>query len=320
MRRSRALVALQVALVVALYLVPTFVANTYYRMLFDQTLINIMAVVGLNFITGLTGQVNLGMAGIVAAGAYTSALLTTQLAVSPWVALVLAAVVGVVIGVVLGWPSLRIKGIYLALTTIGFGEIVRLLLTNVADVTGGTQGVLNIPPYLLFGIPIDNEGAFYYFLLTLVIGMVLLAQRVIDSKWGRVFKAIRDNDQAAETCGINVAEIKITAFILSTVYASVAGALYAHLMGYINPADFNFDLSVKYLMMLMLGGIGSVPGSILGGIVITMLPEYLRFLKEYYWLIFSSVILILVITLPHGLVSVFQHPLFARRGASRVEE
>jgi branched-chain amino acid transport system permease protein len=100
----------------------------------------------------------------------------------------------------------------------------------------------------------------------------------------------------------------------------VAGALYAHLMGYINPADFNFDLSVKYLMMLMLGGIGSVPGSILGGIVITMLPEYLRFLKEYYWLIFSSVILILVITLPHGLVSVFQHPLFARRGASRVEE
>ncbi len=309
--------AMKIGLVAALYTVPLFVTNTYDRMLFDQTLINIMAVVGLNFITGLTGQVNLGMAGIVAAGAYTSALLTTKFLLSPWLTLVCAVLVGIVIGVVLGWPSLRIKGIYLALTTIGFGEIVRLLLTNMADITGGTQGVLNIPPYTLFGLQIDNEGAYYYLLLTAVIGMVLLAQRVIDSKWGRVFKAIRDNDQAAEVCGVNIAEIKITAFILSTVYASIAGAFYAHLMGYINPADFNFDLSVKYLMMLMLGGIGSVPGGIIGGIVITTLPEYLRFLKDYYWLIFSILVLVAVVVLPNGLVSVFQHPWLARRGAAR---
>lgn len=304
---------LQGALVVGLYMVPLFMTNTYDRMLFDQTLINIMAVVGLNFITGLTGQVNLGMAGIVAAGAYTSALLTTRLSLSPWLTLGGAVIVGIIIGVVLGWPSLRIKGIYLALTTIGFGEIVRLLLTNMADVTGGTQGVLSIPPYTFFGVPIDNEGAFYYLLLTAVIVMVVVAQRVIASKWGRVFKAIRDNDQATETCGINTAEIKITAFILSTVYASIAGAFYAHLMGYINPADFNFDLSVKYLMMLMLGGIGSVPGSILGGIVITLLPEYMRFLKDYYWLIFSVLILVLVVILPNGLVSLFQYGAITRR-------
>lgn len=275
-------------------------------MIFNQTLVNILVVVGLNFITGLTGDMNLGMAGILAVGAYTSALLTTKFALSPWLTLILAAIMGIVVGFGLGWPSLRIKGIYLALTTIGFGEIVRQLLNNMADITGGTHGVMRIPPYDMFGIKLNTEESFYYFLLTVVILMVALAVRIVNSKWGRAFKAVRDNVQAVETCGINTAEIKIIAFVLSTVYASIAGALYAHMMGYINPADFSFDLSVKYLMMLMLGGIGSVPGSIIGGIVITMLPEYLRFLKDYYWLVFSISILLTVVILPHGLISVLK--------------
>lgn len=295
-------------LIVLLFLVPMVVKNSYYRMLFDQTLINIIVVVGLNFITGLTGQMNLGMAGILGAGAYTSALLTTHCHISPWIALIAAIAMGLLIGIILGWPSLRIKGIYLALTTIGFGEIVRLLLANMAGITGGTHGVMNIPNYNFFGISIGNEKEFYYFLFAATIILVFAALRIIHSKWGRVFKAIRDNDQAVETCGINVARIKIIAFILSTIYASIADALYAHLMGYINPADFGFDLSVKYLMMMMLGGIGSVPGNILGAIVITTLPEYLRFLKDYYWLIFSVIILVIVIILPHGLISVFKNP------------
>ncbi|WHH58050.1 branched-chain amino acid ABC transporter permease [Petroclostridium sp. X23] len=317
MKKSKNYLVMYIVFGILLLLIPLFVKNSYYRMLFDQTLINIMVVLGLNFITGLTGQTNLGMAGIFAAGAYTSALFTTKLHFSPWIGLILAIMMGLIVGIVLGWPSLRIKGIYLALTTIGFAEIVRLLLTNLAGITGGTQGVMSIPPYNLFGIKIDNERAYYYLLLGILIMLIMLSLRIINSKWGRAFKAIRDNDEAVEACGINIAEIKIIAFCLSTVYACIAGALYAHLMGYINPSDFNIDLSVKYLMMLMLGGIGSVPGSIIGGIVVTTLPEYLRFLKDYYWLIFSVIVLIIVITLPHGLVSIFKNPFKQKKGNAK---
>jgi branched-chain amino acid transport system permease protein len=231
---------------------------------------------------------------------------------SPWVAMIFVIAMGFIIGIMLGWPSLRIKGIYLSLTTIGFGEIIRLFLTNASDLTGGTHGVMQIPTYHFFRIKIDDSKKFYYFLLVFSIIMVVIALRVVHSKWGRVFKAIKDNEQAAEACGVNIAEIKIKAFILSTTYACVAGAFYAHLMGYINPADFNRDRSIKYLMMLMLGGLGSVPGSIIGGSVVTMLPEYLRFLKDYYWLIFSVIVLIIVMVLPHGLVSIFRNPFIVK--------
>ena len=290
---------------VLLIFMPVVVTNTFYRMLFCQALINIVVVIGLNFITGLTGQMNLGTAGIFALGAYTSGLLTTRLQISPWLALIAAIVMGLIIGVVLGWPSLRIKGIYLALTTLGFGEIIRLLLTNVAGVTGGTQGVLNIPPYTLFGIKFDNALSSYYLLLVFVIILTIIAVKIIKSKWGRALKAINDNEQAVESCGINIAEIKIKAFLLCTVYGCIAGALYAHLMAYINPADFTFDFTIKYLMMLMLGGIGSIPGNIIGAIIVTILPEMLRFMQNYYWLIFSVILLVIVIVLPKGIVSLF---------------
>jgi branched-chain amino acid transport system permease protein len=314
MKRDRLTYIFYFVLGLALLLLPLVIKNTFYRMIFDQTLINIIVVIGLNFITGLIGESNLGMAGIFACGAYTSALLTTQLHVSPWMSLIFAIIMGLCIGVILGWPSLRLRGIYLALTTIGFGEIVRILLTNMAGITGGTQGVMNIPAYNFLGIMIDNEHKFYYFLLLIVIILALTALRIIYSKWGRACLAIKDNSQAVEGCGIDIAKIKVLAFTLSAVYGCIGGALYAHLMGYINPADFNLDLSFKYLMMLMVGGLGSVPGSVLGAAFITLVPEYMRFLKEYYWLVFSVFTLIFVIFVPNGLISVCKNP-FKQRTA-----
>jgi branched-chain amino acid transport system permease protein len=287
--------------VIMLFFVPLVVTNAYYMMLFNQVLVFIIAVLGLNFITGLTGQVNMGMAGIFSLGAYTSALLTTRLQISPWLGLAAAIFMGLLIGVALGWPSLRLKGIYLSLTTIGFAEIVRLVITNMAPLTGGARGVIGIPVYTFFGIRINTEARFYILVLAIVIVMVFIAVRIVNSKWGRAFKAVRDNEDALRTSGINIARIKIIAFVLSAIYGSVAGALYAHMMGFITAADFNFDFSVRLMMMLMLGGIGTVRGSILGGIVITLLPEYLRFLQDYYWLIFGVIILVMVVRFPHGL-------------------
>lgn len=306
MKRSSIKYIIYLVLIVLLFLVPSIVTGEYNIMLFDQVMIYTVIVLGLNFITGLTGQTNLGVAGVFAVGAYTSALLNTRFGVSPWLGLAAALASGLLVGAILGYPSLRIKGKYLALTTIGFGEIVRLMLNNMTTVTGGPQGVAAIQPFNFFGLRIKTEREFYYLLLVFTIFAVIIASRLIHSKWGRAFKAIRDNEQAVESCGISLSEVKVKAFITSTAFASVAGAFYAHLIGYINPGNFTIDLSVKFLMMLILGGIGTVPGCIIGSIVITLLPEYLRFLQDYYWLIFSAIVFVFILKWPNGVVSIFR--------------
>lgn len=286
--------------------IPLFMTNTYHQTLFDLTLVNVLIVLGMNFVTGLVGQMNMGMSGVFACGAYTSGVISIKLGVSPWFGLLGAVVMGLIIGVMLGWPSLRVKGIYLALTTIGFGEIVRLLASNLVDLTGGTQGLKDIPRFSIFGFQINTLVSNYYLLLTFTIIAIILAMRISQSKWGRAFVAIRDNDEAIESNGINISEVKIKAFICSTVFACVAGSLYAHFMGYITPTNFTSDYSAKYVMMLMIGGIGSVPGVIIGAFVITQLPEYLRFLQDVYLLVFAVIGMLFAIFLPNGIVSIFQ--------------
>lgn len=292
-----------IPLLVICLILPLFITKNYYQMLLCQTFINIIVVLGLNFITGLTGQMNLGTAGIFAIGAYISALLSVNFSISPWICLLLAIGAGYLIGKGLGYPSLRVKGVYLALTTMGFGEIIRLLATNLEGVTGGNHGVNNIPGFNFFGIPINNAKSFYYFLLIVVVIMVVISLRIINSKWGRAFKAIRENIDAVEGSGIDVADIKIKAFTIAAIYGCVGGALYANLMGYINPTGFSLDFSFSYLIMLMLGGIGTVGGSIIGAFIVTILPEFLRFLQDYYMLIFGVIGLLFAIFLPYGLTS-----------------
>lgn len=288
-----------VCLAVAIVL-PWLFNSNYYLSLFGQSLINIIVVFGLNFITGLTRNMNLGTAGIMALGAYTSALLYTKLGVSPWLGLIAALVVGFLIGRGLGYPSLRISGVYLSLTTIAFGEIVRLVLNNTTSLTGGAQGLTGVPLFHLFGFEISRGIPMYYFLLVIMLIFYWIATRIVRSKWGRAFKAISDNPDAAESLGIDIAKIKILAFTLAAMFAAFGGALYGNLMGYLSPATFNFDFSINYVIMLMVGGIGVVNGNIFGAIVVTMLPELLRFLGDYYQLVFYVIAFIGAIKLPQG--------------------
>ncbi len=283
-------------LAIVLLILPEIISNSYYQLLINQTLINAIVVMGLNYITGMTGQMNMGTGGIYALGAYGMALLTTKTGLSPWL--------GLLIGRGLGYPSLRISGIYLALTTIAFAEVVRLLLTNWSDFTGGAIGVQGIPKFSIFGYTLDTDQKYYYMLLVLTAILAITAKRIISSKWGRVFQSIKDNPDAAEACGVNIAQIKILAFTLAAVYGCIGGALYSCLMGYISSNTFNQDLSINYLIMMMLGGIGSVAGNILGAGLVTILPEMLKVLENYYWLIFSIIMLIFAIFMPYGLVSV----------------
>lgn len=294
------------AAMIAAAVLPLFITNNYHLNLMIQVLINIIVVVGLNFITGLTGQMNLGTAGIFSMGAYTSSLIATKLGLNPWLCLVAAIIMGLFIGMGLGYPSLRVSGVYLALTTIGFSEIVRILMTNLTDLTGGALGVTNIPAFSILGYKfVDNKQVYYLYLVIAVI-LIFIAYRIVNSKWGRAFLAVKDNPEAMEAGGVNIANIKILAFTMAAVYSTIAGSLYAHYIGFINPSAYNLEFSINYVVMLVIGGIGSVPGNIIGAIVVTIVPELLRFMQNYYWLVFSIITLLFVIFLPYGITSLFK--------------
>lgn len=291
-----------IILMILVLILPFFTDNDYYILVGNRVLINAIVVLGLNFITGLTGQMNLGMAGIFALGAYTSALVTKNFHASPWIGLLVAIVIGWMIGRCLGYPSLRVKGVYLSLTTIGFAEVVRLLISNMTNVTGGTQGIRNIEPYRIFGFEFNTQEKMYYLFFAITAIAFFVAWRIVYSKWGRVFKSLRDNVEAVEMSGVDIANIKIKAFTICSIYGTIAGALYAHFMGYINPSTFTIDMSTNFVIMLLVGGLGSVIGNVFGAIIVTVLPEMLRFLGDYYLITFSIIVFVAAIFLPNGWV------------------
>lgn len=299
-------IVLVLALAVVLPLIPAIGSSKYYTNLMVQCLINIVVVVGLNYITGMTGQMNLGTAGIFSLGAYTSSLMATRLSVSPWIGLVCAILMGCLIGICLGYPSLRLKGVYLSLTTIGFSEIVRILINNMDDLTGGAVGVTRIPAFSIFGKEFKDNVSVYYLYLVFTVILVAIAWRLAKSKWGRAFKGIKDNPEAMESAGVNIANLKIMAFTLCAIYGCIGGAMYSHFIRYINPATYTMDFSVNYVIMLVIGGLGSVPGSMLGALLVTITPELLRFLQNYYWLIYSIITLLIVVFMPKGIISLFE--------------
>lgn len=306
MKINKKTAILALGAIVLAALLPLFITNNYHLNLMIQVLINIIIVVGLNFITGLTGQMNLGTAGIFSMGAYTSSLLATRLGINPWICLIGAVIMGVLIGFGLGYPSLRVSGVYLALTTIGFSEIVRILMTNLTGLTGGALGVPGIPAFSIMGFKFQTNKEIYYLYLVIAVVLIFNAYRIVNSKWGRAFLAVKDNPDAVEAGGVNIAGIKIMAFTLAAIYATIAGSLYAHYVGFINPSAYNLDFSINYVVMLVIGGIGSVPGNIFGAILVTLVPELLRFMQNYYWLVFSVITLLFVIFLPNGIVSLFR--------------
>lgn len=294
-----------VIVVAAAALLPVFIRSNYYITILNQVLINMVVVFGLNFITGMTGQMNLGTAGIYGFGAYTSAILSTRLGISPWLTMIAAVFVGFLIGRGLGYPSLKMKGVYLSLTTLAFSEIVRIFATNLIGLTGGTQGLKNIPRYSVFGFKIDTNVKYFYFMLIIAILLFLVSLRIAKSKWGREFRAVKDNPDAVESLGLDLKKIKIRAFTLAAMYGALGGALYVHFNCYVNSISFTADLSINYVIMLMVGGIGSVTGNILGAIIVTMMPELLRFLGNYYQITYCILVLLCALLLPNGLISVY---------------
>ncbi len=263
--------------------------------------------VSLNFVLGCAGQISLGHAGFFGIGAYTSAILThAGSGYLFWPAFLMSGVTAGVAGLIIGVPALRLKGHYLAFGTLGFGEIIRIVLYNWREVTRGTDGIGRIPSPAAFGFEFDTDQK-YYFLCIVVLLLVLgLAHRTQISKYGRGFAALRDAEMAAGTTGVNVTRLKILAFAISSVLAGFAGSLYAHLVGFISPDTFTFEVTAQVLSMVLIGGMGTTFGPVLGAAFIIAMPELLRVSKEYYQVIYGAGVAFTVLFLPQGILGLLQ--------------
>ena len=276
--------------------------NDYYLVIMCQIACYFIAALGLNFITGLAGQPNMGAAGTFSLGAYTSSLVSMKLGVSPFAAMFFVLLAGWLIGRVLGYPTLRLEGVYLALISMLFAEVVRIVIMNMPNFTGGAAGLKNIPYYNIFGFTFSKfrDIAVLYAVFTLI--MTYAAHRITRSRWGRSFVAVRDNVEAVGSCGINVSAIKIAAYTVCCVFICVAGAMQAHYLTYLSPVSFSGLLSNSFVIIIILGGIGTVSGAFVGAIIVVMLPELLRFIGEYYMLVYVSIVMLNLMFLPRGIV------------------
>ena len=255
--------------------------------------IGIILALGLNIIVGLTGQLSLGHAAFMSVGAFTGALLTIKTGVPFYLTILLSGLVTAAVAAAIGWPILRLTGDYLAICTLGFAEIVKVAFLNL-EVTNKALGLTVPTPRTDLPMPL-----IVLIVVILVIGASLFIE---NSRFGRALKAIRDDEIAAESMGINIARYKVQSFAVSAFMAGIGGCLYGHFLGYINPSDFGFLKSIDMLSMIVLGGLGSVPGAVFGASLLSAAPEFLRFMSQYRMLVYGALLVFLMVFRPNGLL------------------
>jgi len=304
MNPRRAKPLLLAALTLAVLLFPWLVNSSYWLNMVNLAIGFSVACLGLNIVLGYTGQLSLAQAAFWGVGAYTSAILTARLGVSVWGGMLAAFVVAGLFGVLLGIPTLKLTGHYLAMTTIGFGIILQLILINAIWLTNGSDGIPKIPSPSIGSLELKDPGSFFYIAALSLILLTWASIRLKDSRVGRAFMAIRENEMAAETTGVDSTYYKVVAFALSAAYAGFGGWLFAHSGShYISPDTFSFDQSVVLLAMAVLGGNGSAVGAVTGAVLLTMAPEVLRFLRDSYMMVYAAGIVAVMIFMPGGIAS-----------------
>jgi branched-chain amino acid transport system permease protein len=294
---------LTVGMILAAALLAPFASSNYLLDVLTSAILYAILATALNITVGLTGVLVLGFIGFYAVGAYTTGILTAKFALCGfWVALPLSGLAAMLCGILLGIPALRLKGDYLAVVTLGFGEIIRIFLTNLNDLTGGPNGILGIkrPSFGLFTL--DHPRDFYWFALAALALVVLIVSRLADSRYGRSWIAIRENEMAAGALGINVFRKHLLSFSLSAFFGGIAGSLFAVKQGFISPDSFTFYESVLVLCMVVLGGIGNVVGSVTGALLLIVVPEFLREFSLYRMLVFGAVMIAFMVFRPNGLL------------------
>lgn len=302
------------ALVLGVAVFPQVMTSNYWLNLLNLAMSFGIACLGLNIVLGYTGQLSLAQAAFWGVGAYTSAILTTKLGIPVWGGMLGAFFVAAAFGIVLGVPTLKLSGHYLAMATIGFGIILQLILINTIWLTNGSDGITQIPSPWLGPIKFGDANSFFYVAAFSLILLTWASIRLKGSRVGRALMAIRENEMAAETMGIDTTFFKVTAFALSAAYAGFGGSLFAHSGShYISPDTFSFDQSVVLLAMMVLGGNGSAVGAIVGATLLSMVPEVLRFLKDSYMMFYAAGIIAIMVFLPGGIASLVYNFSYSKR-------
>jgi branched-chain amino acid transport system permease protein len=289
-----------------LAVLPLIVSGSYWLQVFVLGEFLALIVMSLFLLSGLSGQISLGHAGFYAIGAYTSAILCTRLGISPWITIFIGAIAAGIVGLIIGYPSLRLRGPYFIISTVGFCEIVYLTVLNWTDLTRGPMGITGIPPLTsikLGGLVIDfsQKITFYYLLIVVIAIASFLVYNLVNSRTGNALKAIRDDDIAASCMGINLAYYKVLAFVISAMLAGLAGGLYAHFMRFVSPETFTLGESINYLVLLLVGGSASLLSAFLGGIGMSTLLESMRFLSGYRLIVYGVILVLVILFMPSGL-------------------
>lgn len=291
---------------------PWTVKNPYFLHIVIVSGIFVLLASSLNLITGYTGRLNLGHAAFYGIGAYSSTLLVMKLGISVWLAMPLAGLITVFFGILIGIPCLKLKGSYLAITTLAFGEITRLGMMNLVTLTNGPLGIRGIPgpPPIIFGysffISFESKTSYYYLLLALCLICLLIIKRLLNSQIGKTFMAIREDEVRAGTVGIDTTQIKIMNFALGAFFAGIAGSFYAHYVRFISPDSFTLNETFTILTMVVVGGLGTFYGPIVGGVIFTFLPEFLRAIAEYRMMIYGLMMSVAIIFMPEGIIGILQ--------------
>jgi branched-chain amino acid transport system permease protein len=297
-------------------IVPAARINPYILQILTLAGINIILAVSLNLINGFTGQFSIGHAGFMAIGAYTSAFVSVNFgarlerafsflppagrgAAVLLIVLAVGAVCAAIAGFLVGVPSLRLRGDYLAIVTLGFGEIIRVFILNI-DAVGGARGFSGIPKYA-------NFGWVYFF----AVASIVLVSRLVNSSFGRTLLAVREDEIAAEAMGVNTTRTKVISFVISSAMAGVAGGLFAHYLMYVHTNSFTFLKSIEIIIMIVIGGLGSITGSVVGAVLYICLTEGLRAVEQYRMVVFSLLLVLIMIFRPQGLMG--HRELFRRR-------
>lgn len=297
---------------------PLINSDRYVLHLMTSMMINIISYLGLNLLIGLSGQVSLGHSAFFGIGAYTAGLLCTKFGVPAWITIPAGMVLSILVGALLGLPAARLKGPYLTMTTLAFTQLFALLMTNLTEITNGPIGVINIGPLSLFGIQFDTK--YKMFLLTFAFALlaILVFSRMKNSPLGRSWHAMGNSRIAAEAMGLNPVRYNILAFAICSGFAGLAGTLYAYYNTYISPDQFNLNLSFSIVQVLVIGGRGSVLGTLIAAFIQTFVPEWLRPLGDWRYIIFAVMLIVTVLFAPAGCVGLLEKG--KRAAAARIQK
>jgi branched-chain amino acid transport system permease protein len=289
-----------IVLILAVMVIAPQAFGPYGTVILTNALLYTILALGLNVVVGYAGLLDLGYAAFFAVGAYSVGILTTEFGWNFWATIPVAVIVAMIAGVIIGGPTLRLRSDYLAIVTLGFGEIVRIAARNL-QITGAASGISGIEQPWLFGWHIARQVDFYYVFLVLAVIAVLTSVRLANSRLGRAWLYVRHDEDAAEAMGIDRVRVKLAAYIIGAIYGSIGGAFFAVNLTAISPQSFSFQQSTLFLMAVVLGGMGKIPGVILGAFVVVHGPELLRDLGSFRYLVFAIGLLLIMLFRPSGI-------------------